>query len=535
VPARNRLHWAAGAAIAVLVVSGCGSGDPAGTTESSDVKSGGEVRIEIGEPRNLVSTNNAESEGGAVARALWAGLVDYDADNYKLINVMADSFASSDSKTWTIKLKSGWTFHNGEPVNADAYIRAWNVAAYGPNAHAGSHFFDRIQGYKDVSAKAPTTKEMSGLKKVSDTEFTVALEDAFSGFPTMLGYTAFMPMAKACADDLKACDDKPIGNGPFKIDGQWEHKQQIKLVRFEEYKGKKAALDKITFKIYDKIDTAYNDFLAGNLDLMRRTPPAKVPEARSRFGPRFIEKPSASFTYVGMPLYDPAYQNKKLRQALSLSIDRKPIIEAVFQGRFNPADSYAPPEFPGGKKGACAYCKYDPDKAKQLFAESGWPSGKKLELWFNAGAGHEVWMQAVGDQIKKTLGIDYTLNGNLQFAQYLETADAKKFTGGFRLGWAPDYPLIENYLKPLYGTDGSSNNSGYSNPAFDAKVKEGDQAKTPDEANKAWQQAEEMVGEDVPVIAMWFAKTSYIHAENVAGVKINAIQGLDYVGLGMKK
>jgi oligopeptide transport system substrate-binding protein len=535
VPARNRLRLATiGAAVAVLVVSGCSGKEPAGTDTQSDVKQGGELRIQLGEPRHLVSVNNAESEGGAVARALWTGLIDYD-ENYKSFNVIADSITSSDSKTWTIKLKSGWTFHNGEAVNADSFIRAWNIAAYGPNAYDGGHFFERVKGYEDVSAKEPKTKEMSGLQKVSDTEFKVELKEPFIGFPVTLGYTAFMPMAKACADDIKACDEKPIGNGPFKMDAAWAHKQEIKLVRFEEYKGKKAALERVTFKIYDKIDTAYNDFLAGNVDLMRSTPPAKVPEARSRFGQRLIEKPSPSFTYVGMPLYDPAYQNKKVRQALSLAIDRKPIIDAVFQGRFVVADSFSPPQFPGGQKGTCGFCTPDPAKAKQLWAESGWPAGKKVELWFNAGAGHEVWMQAVGDQLKKNLGVDYTLNGNLQFAQYLETADAKKFTGGFRLGWAPDYTLIENYLKPLYGTDGSSNNSTYSNPAFDAKVREGDQAKTLDEANKLWGEAEKIIGEDMPVIPMWFGMTSYLYAETVAGVSINPIQGIDYIGIGLKK
>ncbi len=534
---KNQLRLVAGAAITVLVLGGCGDGgEPATTEPRTEVRTGGELRVQLAEPRNLVSSNNTESEGAAVARALWTGLVDYDPETYKLSNLMAESITSTDNKNWTIKIKSGWTFHNGEPVNADAYLRAWNTASYGPNAHQGSHFFERIQGYDEVAAKTPTAKEISGLKRVSDTEFTVALKEPFAGFPQTVGYTSFMPMAKACADDLKACDDAPIGNGPYKMDGKWEHKQRIKLVRFEEYKGRKAPLDRLTFQIYEKIDTAYNDFLAGNVDLMRSTPPAKIPEARSRFGTRLIEKRNASLTVVGFPLYEPAFQNKQLRQALSLALDRQAIIDAVFQGRFTPADSFAPPNFPGGKAGACKYCTYDVAKAKDLLAQAGgWPAGKKMELWFNAGAGHETWMQAVGDQLKKNLGIDYELKGSLQFAQYLEIGDAKKYTGPWRYGWSPDYPLIENYLKPLYGKDASSNNSGYDNPAFDSKIREGDQAKSVEEASKIWAEAEAMVGEDIPVIPMWYGKTSYLHAETVAGVVINPIQGLDYFGVGLKK
>jgi peptide/nickel transport system substrate-binding protein len=522
----------------LLVLAGCGGAQQSPTEPSSGkgIKDGGDLRVYIGEPRHLVSTNTGETEGGAVDNALYSGLIEYEGSDYKIVNVMADSVTSPDNKTWTIKLKGGWTFHNGEPVDADAYIRAWNAGAYEPNAQVGSHFFERVQGYPDLQGSAPKAKEMSGLKKVDDTTFQVTLSQPFAGFSTLLGYTAFMPMAKACAADLKACDEAPVGNGPFKMDGKWEHNQQVKLVRYDDYRGVRPHLGRLTFKIYDKIDTAYNDFLAGNLDVMRSLPPAKVPEARAKFSTRLIEQSSPGLTFVEYPLYQDAYKDKRVRQAISLAIERKPIIDAVFQGRFTPARSFSPSDFPGGRDNTCKYCDFNPQQAKQLLAAAGgWPAGKKLELWFNAGAGHEVWMQAVGDQIKKNLGIDYELKGQLQFAEYLETGDAKKFTGLFRLGWSPDYPLNENYLTPLYGTGGSSNNSGYSNPDFDAKIVKGDNAPSLAEAVKAYGEAEDLVGEDMPVIPMWFGKTSVAYAEDVTGVSTNGIRGIDYSAVGFKR
>jgi peptide/nickel transport system substrate-binding protein len=536
---KGGLRAVAGVSALLLLMAGCGSTQqpPTAPDPGKNLKDGGELRVYIGEPRHIVSTNSGESEGGAVIRAMYSGLIDYVGNDYKIVNIMADSITSTDNKAWTIKMKSGWTFHNGEPVNADAYIRAWNAGAYEPNAQVGSHFFERIEGYADLQGKAPKAKEMSGLKKVDDNTFQVTLSKPFAGFPVALGYPVFMPMAKACADDLKACDEAPIGNGPFKIDGKWEHKQQIKLVRYADFKGTKPHLDKLTFKIYDKIDTAYNDLLAGNIDLMPRTlPPSKVPEARTKFGSRLIEQPAPNLTYIATPVYQDAYKNKKLRQAISMSIERQPIIDAVFQGRFTPAKSFSPPNFPGGRDNTCKYCDFNADKAKQALAEAGgWPAGKKLELWFNAGAGHEVWMQAAGDQIKKTLGIDYELKGQLQFAQYLETADAKKMTGPFRQGWLPDYPLSENYLTPMYGTGASSNYSGYSNPEFDAKIAAGDGAKSLDEATKLYGEAEAILGEDLPGIPLWFSKTSIAFGETVDNVSYNGVQGINYTAIGFKK
>jgi ABC-type transport system substrate-binding protein len=537
---KSPLRGAVYASALLLMLAGCGGGGtepPATSDGGGEIKDGGELRVYIAEPRHLVSTNTTEAEGGAVARAIYAGLIDYTGDDYKIVNVHAESITSTDNKVWTIKLKSGWTFHNGEPVNAESYIRAWNTGAYEPNAHTGSHFFERFEGYADLQGKPPKAKEMSGLKKLDEYSFQVTLRQPFAGFPVTLGYTSYRPMAKACADDLKACDESPIGNGPFKMDGKWEHKQQIKLVRNNDYKGDKAHLDRLTFKIYDKIDTAYNDLLAGNLDLMpRRLPPTKVPEARAKFGNRLIEKAIPSYTYLAIPVYLDAYKNKKLRQAMSMAIDRQAIIDAVYQGTYTPAKSFSPPTFPGGRDKTCQYCEYNVDKAKALLAEAGgWPAGKKLELWFNAGGGHDVWMQAVGDQLKRNLGMDYELKGQLQFAEYLTTRDAKKFTGPYRGSWVPDYPLNENYLKPLFGTGGSSNGTGYSSSEFDAKIVAGDQGKTVDDAGKLYGAAEDILAEDMPGLPLWYEKSAVAFAEGVTGVSYNGIQGVGYAKVGFKK
>src|SRR4029453_11308963 len=137
----------------------------------------------------------------------------------------------------------------------------------------------------------------------------------------------------------------------------------------------------------------------GNLDIVRTVPATKVPEARQKYGSRLIEQASPSFTYIGLPIYDDLYKNKRLRQALSLAIDRQPIIDKVFQGRYAAAQSFSPPTFPGGRDNTCRYCAYDPARAKKLLAEAGgWPTDKKIELWYNSGCGHDAWMRAVGEQ-----------------------------------------------------------------------------------------------------------------------------------------
>lgn len=546
---RKFLKVAVGATAIALFATGCsgGDGDNGGDTGNTGGESGGELRVYNAEPAFLLPTAGDDEPSIYVIRNLYRGLVKYNAETGAPELDLAESIESTDQKLWTIKIKPNYKFENGEPVDADSFIQAWNYAAYSPNAQNNAYFMSRIAGIDDVSstdpdgdgpkaAPEPAAKELSGLKKVDDQTFTVELTAPFSGFETTIGYSGFFPIADACLADMKACNEKPIGNGPYKIEGTWEHNVAINLVRSDTYGGEdKGKVDKIAYRLFADVDAGYAAFQAGELDVLYTVPPARFKEAKAAYGDRMYERPSDSFTYVGFPLYQPAFEDKRIRQAISLSLDRQGIIDAVFDGRFSPATGYVAESFDGYRPKVCKYCEQDAAKAKALLAEAGGWKGGKLQLWANAGAGHDVWMQAVGDQIKAALGIDYELKVDLQFAEYLATGDAKKFTGPFRLGWSADYPYIESYLAPLYATGGSSNNSKYSNPQVDQLIAQGDQAASPEEGIKFYQQAEDILGEDIPVVPMWWGKTSAIYSENVDTFVWNAISDADYSKITMKQ
>ena len=109
------------------------------------------------------------------------------------------------------------------------------------------------------------------------------------------------------------------------------------------------------------------------------------------------------------------------------------------------------------------------------------PEGETLEFYFNADAGHDAWVEAAARQVQENLGFDYKLQST-EWAQYLELLDAEEFTGPFRLGWSLDYPSPENYIRPIVGTGGDSNYTGYSNPEVDDLLVQGDEAATLEES-----------------------------------------------------
>src|SRR3954468_4174555 len=169
-----------------------------------------------------------------------------------------------------------------------------------------------------------------------------------------------------------------------------------------------------------------------------------------------------------------------------MAIDREAISQAIFSGTRTPADSFISPVVDRYREGACEFCKYEDAAANKLLDEAVFDRSKPVDLWFNAGAGHDAWMEAVGNQLRKNLGVDYKLQGNLDFSEYLPKGDQKGYTGPFRLGWSMDSPSPQNYLEPLYSTraqpPAGSNSAFYSSPEFDKLVADGNAASSNDEA-----------------------------------------------------
>jgi len=530
---------AAGTALLALAVAACGGG----ATPSGDSTSGSgdtPVRMELGEPQNLlVPSNTTESEGAEVLASVFEPLVNYN-ENKEAVEAAAESITSEDNKTWTIKLKPGYTWHNGEPLVAQNYVDAWNYAANQDNAQQAGYFFARIAGYEDLNpgeGKEVATKEMKGLKAVDDTTFTVELAASFSQFKVMLGYTAFYPLPKAAfgADGKITAEfgEKPIGQGLFKLDKPYKKgtDQTIELTVYDKYPAAKPKnWTKLQFKLYNSSETAYNDLQGDNLDIQDALPASAIASAKTALGDRYVDQPDAGIGYIGFPLqYNDEYKDVKVREAISMAIDRKTIAETVFSGTRAPADDFINPAIAGYRQGACAACAYDPGKAKEQYAAAKGPA--KLELGYNADGGHKEWIEAVANNIRANLGVEVTVKPFEQFASILDDLDAKKYKGMFRMGWAIDYPSAENYLSPIFSTGAiksGSNYAGYSNKEFDDMVAKGDQAPTAEEGLKLYQQADDILIKDLPYIPVYFYRNNSGSSTKVKNVKINLLNQVEW-------
>ena len=510
----------------MLVAGGCGGG-------------GGEAKIfkfYISEPAFIDPINLQESEGTQVGQAVFDSLVTFDPLTSEVKPAAAASWESNDDATvWTFKLVDGAKFHDGTPVTAADFKYAWERICTPANKSEISYHLSAVKGYDEMQAETAT--ELEGVKVIDDLTLEVTLNYGFADFEYVVGHPALAPVPKALVEggvtykdaegNEKTVDfsEMPVGNGPFKMSEPWAHDQYVKVEKFDDYYGTKPKIDGVEFKILADQDAAFLEFQAGNLDFTS-IPSGQIQATVDQYG----ESPDGytvnageqvslgeelAIYYLLLNVEDEAMAKADVRKAISLAIDRQDICDKVFEGTRSPATGIVPPGIVGHMEDAFPAAKYDVEAAKAALAAAGYPDGAgfpKITLQYNSGSGHEDILQLVQEDLK-AIGIESELVGS-EWAQYLDKLDAGDYQVA-RLGWIADYPIMDNFLYPLFKTGSADNFSNYSNPEVDSKLEEA--RTTVDDAERValYQEIEKIVGEDAAVVPMFYYKHTRVASDRV--------------------
>ncbi|GAB3183719.1 ABC transporter substrate-binding protein [Nesterenkonia halophila] len=495
-------------AAAALTLTACGGGD-GGSEAAAD---GGTVSIYNCEPQYMMPGNSSEVCGSKVLEQLYTGLTGVDYDTYEAVPGVAEEWETEDNETWTFHLGEDWTFHNGDEITAQTFVDTFNWTVDPDNAQQNADFYDKIAGYQAVVDGE--AEELEGVRAVDDYTLEIELNEPFSPLPLMLSYTGFYPLPQEAFEDPDSYEQAPVGNGQYQMDGEWVHDQHINLTRYEDYAGEEAGKPaNIEWRIYAEAEAAYLDAQSGELDVMDAVEPNRFAQLEEDFGDNQQSFDTSSFNYLGFPLYQEEFQDKDVRHALSMAIDREQIIEQLFDGQRTAAANIIPPMLPEAREDACEYCSFDPDRAAELYEEAGGPS--ELSIYFNSGAGHGEWTEAVANQWQENLGIDSVQFESMEFAQYLDLHDNQEVGGPFRLGWVLSYPSAQYAMEPIYTTGQSSNYTGFSNDDFDSLIDQANSAVDEGEASALYQEAEDILLEEMPVIPLWFQSYPVVTSERI--------------------
>lgn len=521
------LRLAAGALAASLALAACSTGSGTDADPTADGGAGA-ISVAVTDPGQLIP--GRQTVAYDFNMAVWAPLTFVDSDS-NLTYVQAESIESDDATTWTITLRDGWTFHDGTPVTAQSYVDSWNAVAYGPNAFENSGQLANVVGYGDlnVTEGEPAT-EMSGLEVVDEHTFSVTLVGPDSQFPMQVSQaqTAMYPMPASAFDDFDAYNRHPVGNGKFQLTNDYVENESLVLSAYADYAGDAPTVSGITFVPYADTATAYTDVLAGNIDVAS-LPPNKMAQSATDFGERVYSFDAPGISFLGLPLQDARYQDIRVRQAISMAIDREAINKVVYGGLYTPATAFTPAIEPGTPEGICGeLCEYEPAKAKALLDAAGGFEGS-MEVYYPGGVGLDELYTAIANNLRQNLGVDAVATPSTDWAEFYETRLSGSVSGPFFSRWGALYPSQQNTLRVFFIEGGGCTNCI---PWYDAEVASlmtvADATVDADDAAAAYAAVQERIMEEFPAPPLFWEAYSYVTSERVATLNTSAAGNPDY-------
>ena len=523
--------------VVVLVAMACltgALGGCTGETSAADTSgpqvpvSGGTLAVSIGEPAFIDPLNLVESEGIQVAGALFDSLVSFDPKTSELIPAVAKSWQSSEDATvWTFHLREGTRFHNGREVTAQDFKYAWERISNPANQSMVAYHLAAVKGFEKMQAQV--SHELAGLEAVDDHTLVVTLAYPFADFEYVVGHPALAPVpAEEVEKDPAAYAEMPVGNGPFCMAEPWIHDQALKVTRFDDYYGQKPYVDGVDFKVIRDPETAFLEYRAGNLDFSL-IPSSEVQACVEQYGesPDGLEVYPGEQTVLGPDVTayffiinteDPILKSLDLRRAVSLAINREAIAETVFGNLRRPASSIIPPGILGYEPDAWPYSRFDRAQAGELLVAAGYPGGEalpQLSLLTNSGGGHEDVLQLVQADLE-SIGVGCRIE-SVEVSQFLERLSAGDFQIA-RFSWTADYPVIDNFLYPLFSSESGNNAGHYANAAVDQAIVWARTITAPAERMAAYQRIVRQVGEEAPVIPIVAYRHQCVGSERVRGL-----------------
>lgn len=531
------------AASALAALSACGrrSDSTDSSSDSSSTTTGGTMKYYINDPVAIDPYNTQESEGTQVESCLFDALTDYDWDKNEVVPLAAESWEANDDNTeFTFHLVQGATFHNGDAVDAASFKRGWERICDSTMATPSeiAYHLDPVVGAKEMQAGEAT--ELSGVEVVDDNTLKVTLTAPMADFPVVCAHPALAPVPQAALDDPASFLLAPIGNGPFKMEGQWVSGQYINVVRYDDYYGTKPNLDGINFSIQKDPTTAFNEYQAGNMDFCQ-VPTGRLKEIEDSKGTsddgynvtpgkQVLTGAEASVYYLCLNLENETMADPNVRHAVSLAINRQNIVDTLFEGSRKPADCIFPSVIDESDENTWEYCHYDKDAAQKIVDDNNL-AGTQITLNYNSGGGHEDIMSIVQSDLE---AVGFTVTQQSQeWAAYLTSLSQGDFMIG-RLGWIADYPTMDNFLYPNFYSTADNNYSKYNNPDIDAGIEAARQISDEEERKSAYRALCKQIGDDCPVVPIMFYAHNHVGSDNVQSFFYDA-QGIgDFVHASLK-
>jgi oligopeptide transport system substrate-binding protein len=492
-----------------VTLTGCGSSE---TNVVAGNKSGTLYWGNGTEPQSLdpqIATGVPEHH---VISAVMEGLVLKDRKTLEPRPGVAKTWdISNDGRVYTFYLRENAKWSNGDAHTAHDYVWSWWRALQTTLGNQYAYMLFPIKNAKRYYDGETSDFSDVGVKAIDNRTLQVTLTNPTPYFLQLLDHYSLFPVHQATIEKFGRADERGtrwsyegnlVGNGPYKLE-EWKINRHITVTKNPYYWDEaNVSINSIVFKPVDNAVTEERMFRAGALHVTSSIPADKIAIYQEKSAPELKITPYLGTYFYRLNINTPQLQDKRVRRALGMAIDRKQLVDNITKGGQIPAYTMTPP-------GTMGYfpestLNFDPEAAKRLLAEAGYPNGEgfpSVEILYNTNEGHRKIAVALQEMWKNYLNIDIKLL-NQEWKVYLATESAGDYQIS-RGGWIGDYVDPNNFLD-MFLCNGGNNRTGWCNEEYDRLILEVAPSQPSHEQRlKIFQQAETMLLEDMPIIPVY--------------------------------
>jgi oligopeptide transport system substrate-binding protein len=512
------------ALLVALIAGACGS-------TSIGAADDGTARILAGSPTTLDPAIVGDAQSAAVINQLFESLTTVD-PSLELRPALAESWRiEADGRRIVFRLRPNLRFSDGTPLRAGDVVRSWLRVIEPDRPSPLATLLMDVRGAREYLTGGGSAEDVGLTADDAAGEVVVETQHPAAEFPSIVAGSTF-GIVPPGIDDAQALEpgDAFVASGGYRAASVDD--SSIVLAANPEYWAGRPALTTITLVTDLGGASPVAGFERGDLDYASVSPSdASWIAYDETLGPQLRATPSLSTDYYGFNVEVPPFDDVRVRQAFGAAVDWRRISTLAVPDPAMIATSIVPPGIPG-RSDRDVVPEHDPDKARALLAEAGFPGGKGFPDVTLITGGND-YDEAVVAELRRELGV--TVNPEImEFDEYFDRLDVDAPAMWF-LSWVADYPGRNDFLGVLLGTGASNNYGNWTSPEFDAAIEDAGQAADEATASAAYDRAEDIVQRDVPVIPMSYGSGWALSRDGLLGAGENGLGGIRLAGLAWSR
>jgi peptide/nickel transport system substrate-binding protein len=467
-----------------VAAAGCGGDDDdeaAGTTgaETTEEAAGGGTLVFAGasDPVLLDGALVSDGESLRVITQIFETLVALKPGTTEPEPGLAESWEANDDGTvWTFKIREGVTFHDGEPLNAEAvcfnFDRWYNFKGALANPAASYYWQVVFGGFAtyDEASGAPEESLYKSCEATDESTAVLTLTKPSATFIPALSQQSFSIASPKALQEGNADEgsldaegvftstgtfgtENPAGTGPFKFDS-WVRNDRLTLTRYDDYWGEKAKIDTLIIRPIADNAARLQALQTGEIQGYDLVEPQDIATIEGDSNLQIVDRPAFNVAYVGFNIAKKPTDDIEVRKAIAYGLDRQAVVDNFYSGRGVVATQFMPPEVVGYADDVTTY-EYDPEMAKKILTDAGYTLPVPLEFWYPTDVSRPYMpdpkrnFEAFAASLNNS-GFKVTPKSAPWNPDYLGRADAGNAGNARLLGWTGDYGDADNFIGTFF-------------------------------------------------------------------------------------